>query len=151
MFWTGVALAVALITVWLVPAGRGASRRSDQLEVALDQLLKCELEQAFLSIRPKFAATKFLQFGRYPIGDSRLGIELAFPSAAWSDDYFPKIVTAASQRGLKYEVQELKGEVNRFVFVQFEDSAYQAAAFAQSVLTDVFGFAPDYNFRVRIN
>ena len=96
MIWTGVALAIALIAVWLVPASRGAPRRSDQLEAALDQLLNCELQQAFLSIRPKFATNKFLQFDRYPMSDDRMGIELAFPNAPWSDDYFPKVVTAAS-------------------------------------------------------
>ena len=151
MFWTGVALAIGLIAVWLVPASRGAPCRSDQLQAPLDQLLNCELKQAFLSIRPRFTADNFLQFDRYPMSDGRQGIELAFPSAAWSDDYFPKIISAASQQGLKYEIQELKGDVNKFVHVRFEDSVDQAAGFAKSILTDVFGFSSNYTFRVRIN
>lgn len=151
MIWLVVALAIALIAIWLVPASRGAPRRSDQLALALTQLMACELEQAFLSIRPKFSASKFLQFARYEMSTGHLGLELAFPSAPWSTDYFPKVVTAASKLGLSYEIEEMEGNVNRFVFVRFGDSVDQAAAFAKSVLTEIFGFEQDYKFRVRIN
>ena len=151
MFWTGLAMAVALVGIWMVPASRGAPRRADQLGLALTQLLGHEQEQAFLSIRPKFSANKFLQFSRYEMDEGQVGLELAFPSAPWSTDYFPKVVTAASKQGLSYEVKETEGAVNRFVLVKFGDSVNRAAAFAKSVLTEIFEFAPDYTFRIRIN
>ena len=83
--------------------------------------------------------------------EEQVGLELAFPSAPWSEDYFPKVVTAASKQGLSYEVEETEGTVNRFVFVRFGDSVKQAAAFAKAVLIEIFEFAPDYTFRVSIN
>ena len=151
MIWFGSAIVITLVAIWLVSASRGASIRADQLESALSHLLQCELNQAFLSIRPKFSKYKFLQFARYEMQDGKLGVELAFPSAPWSEDYFPKVVSAASSQGLRYEVEETEGIVNRFVYVKFDDSVDLAAAFGKLVLTEIFGFDDDYRFRVRIN
>ncbi len=60
-------------------------------------------------------------------------------------------MTAASTRGIRYEIQELEGPVGRFVFVKFGEYADEAAVFARLVLVDFFGFGEDYRFRVRIN
>lgn len=151
MIWIGAAVAIALIAIWMVPASRGAPLGSDQLEAPLRKLLTCEIEHAFLSVRPKFSQEKFLQFARYEAGKDQRGLELAFPNAPWSEDYFPKVVTAASTQGLGYEIEKAEGDVIRFVFVKFGDSVDLAAAFAKSILIEIFDYAPDYKFRVRIN
>ena len=151
MIWIGAIVIIALIAIWMVPACRGASIGSDQLEAPLRQLLTCELESAFLSVRPKFSQEKFLQFSSYETGEGQRGVELAFPNAPWSEDYFPRVVTAASTDGLSYEIEEAEGDVTRFVFVKFGDSAHSAADFAKSVLNEIFDYPPDYRFRVRIN
>lgn len=151
MIWIGATVAFALIAIWMVPAGRGAPAGSDQLEAPLRQLLTCELENAFLSVRPKFSHERFLQFARYELCEGQRGLELAFPNAPWSENYFPRVVTAASTQGLIYDIEESEGDVARFVFVKFGDSADSAAAFAKSILVEMFDYAPDYKFRVRIN
>ena len=151
MVWIGAALAIILIAIWMVPASRGASVGSGQLESPLRHLLTCDLEDVFLTVRPRFSQVKFVQFARYRADDGAYGLELAFPSAPWSEDFFPKVVTAASSQGLPYEIEEAKGDVARFVFVRFGDSVETAAAFARSILDEIFNYSPNYKFRVRIN
>ena len=92
-----------------------------------------------------------MQFARYEKDDGLYGLELAFPNVPWSESFFPKVVTEASRQGLHYEVEEAEGDVARFVFVRFGDSAESAAAFAKAILIEVFSYAPEYRFRVRIN
>ena len=151
MIWIGVTVAILLIALWLVPAVRGAPTGANQLEAPLRQLLMSNLENAFLSVRPKFSREHFLQFAKYQTSEGRQGLELAFPNAPWSETYFPKVVTAASVQGLQYEIKEAEGDVVQYVFVKFGDSIHSAAQFAESILSDMFCFKPSYRFRVRIN
>jgi hypothetical protein len=151
MVWIGAALAIILFAIWLVPASRGASVGSNQLVSPLRHLLTCNLEVALLTVRPKFSQAKFVQFARYQADDGAYGLELAFPNAPWSEDFFPKVVTAASRQGLPYEIEEAEGDVARFVFVKFGGSVESAAEFAKTILNEIFNYAPDYQFRVRIN
>jgi len=142
---------IGLIAVGLAIGVRGAPRRADRLESAFLDLLRCEVDQAILFVRPRLSRVKFLQFPRYKKDDGSLGIKLAFPYAAWSVDYFPQVVTEASKRGLSYEVDGTGNVVDRFVFVRFDESVDQAADFAKFILLDVFGFDANYSFRIRIN
>lgn len=144
-------LAVGLLVAWLVPVSRGASRRADGLKPALVQLMNCEVPDAFLTVRPNYSPYRFIQFSRTQGEGGSSELELAFPLARWSEEFFPKIVSIASEENLPYEVRDEAGSGLRFVFVGFGDSACRAATFGQKVLTDVFGFQDDYGFRVRIN
>lgn len=146
-------LVVGLISIWLVPISRGAARRADQLEPALGQLLECDIPSAFLTVRPRFSWNKFIQYSQYATGTKprELELELAFPRANWSDEYFPKVVSLAAAEGLPYEVLEHASPELPFVCVRFGTSTSRAAEFGKRVLIDIFEFDANYEFRVRIN
>ena len=146
-----VILLAALAIAYIVPTVRGARRRVADLNPALEQLLRSDLANPIITVRPKFAPNKFVQFSRYDIDTKRRGVELVFPHAPWSEAYFPKVVTLASKLGIKYEIVDDDYPGLRFVFVMFGDSTADAVAFAERVMVDILGFSGTYKFRVRMD
>ena len=151
MIWIiAIAVTVALF-YWIVPASRGVERKATEIEPALRQLLDTDLENAFLSVQPQFSRNKRIQYTRYQTDAGSIGIELVFTNARWSEDFFPKVVTAASGADLPYDIQDAADSDVRFVFVRFGQSTKIAARFGREILVSIFGFDENYRFRVRIN
>jgi hypothetical protein len=146
-------VAAIAICVVLIPASRGGSRAADTLEPALDQLLNLDDATSFLVIKPRFAPHIFLQYAMYP--ESRtakgFGVQIVFPQAEWSKEFFPKVVTKASKEGIRYEIIDDDGGGLRFAMVRFGKDVRSAAEFGRSILIDIFGFDSNYRFRARIN
>ena len=57
-----VLLAVGVLLIWLIPMTRGAARRADSLEPAVQQLLECNIPGAFLTVRPRYSRYNFIQW-----------------------------------------------------------------------------------------
>jgi len=114
----------------------------------LDDLLRAYGEGSVLIARHR-PTGRFVQFGKYVCeGESRLN--LGFPDARWSREYFPRVKARLSELGLQPIIRETStSECARFVDIDSISSEAEAAMIAKEVL-EVMGVMPDDELVVTI-
>jgi hypothetical protein len=75
----------------------------DDIRGRLDQLLRCGFDQGFVIF--KFQGSDcFIQFRKYIHAKGDYGLELGFPKADWSRDYFPLVAECCTKNHIPYTI-----------------------------------------------
>jgi hypothetical protein len=86
----------------------------------------------------------FLQFSKYVLKDGRVGLQLDFPVAPWSEKYYDRLKQELDKNGVYYTSQETRAHgVREFLMVDVKQSIGDAATLARTVFHSVFGMSED--------
>ena len=114
----------------------------------LNMLIENGLDGSFLFV-DDMTSQRFVQFRKYRTRAGRAGIECHFPSAAWSEPYFPAVGQLVEARGMELEEVTAAGpSCGRFIRVDFANDVDSATEFTTDVFTRVFAL-PNLKVRVR--
>lgn len=119
------------------------------LEIYLDILLRSGFEGGFIVIRvPK--DPRFIQFARRYEGHP--GLELGFPNAPWSREYFRVLQHVLQRHGIPYFTKRMAEEgeepVTEFLYVNTGEDVYAAGDLSRTIFQEVFGL--DEEARVQL-
>lgn len=178
LFWLGYPLFVAgqIAFAWMLSRSTGGKsvtnngkvEESGQNKVAtaglveirnrLELLLRRGYDQASVIISFE-NANAFLQFRKYIHAKGDVGLELNFPQAEWSRDYFPKLSEWCPLNGFTYDIEhDVQG--GRLGFLQVDagedilhvdtsEDLDKAMRLVEGTITQVFGLKPDTEFTSR--
>lgn len=114
------------------------------LETYLDILLRSGFEGGFIVIRlPK--DPRFIQFARRYEGHP--GLELGFPNAPWSREYFRVLQQVLQRHEIPYFTKRMAEEgeepVTEFLYVNSGEDVYAAGDLSRTIFQEVFGLDED--------
>lgn len=147
IFLTGVTmLALALgRQLWL--ATKGILRSLPELKNALRQLLEWGADTGFVVIIPR--GTKyFVQFKSYILRDGRRGMEMSFPKADWSKQFFGRLQQYCDANGVGYEIRIGENDPMSFLVVDCQTDIDRAHDLIKAVVGEIFGLNVDRQYHV---
>lgn len=148
-FWGSIAvLVIAGLTVFVLNATKGVSRSYEDLKRPLQDLLSRGLENATLIIDHK-RSHRFVQFKKYTRSREQSGIELFFPKAEWSREYFERLQNYCQIEG--FSTRSVFGDdENRmeFLCIDLNGDVEKAHAVLGNVLQKIFGLSPKEKYYV---
>ena len=98
-------LVIAFIFILLWIGSKGPARSFNQLKSYLIDLDERGYNYSTLVINRIFSK-KFIQFRKLIINKDEINIQLAFPNANWSKNYYPQIIELAINDNLDYKIVE---------------------------------------------
>ena len=128
-------VAIALFFAW---ATRGLPHTLETLEPAVRALLRQGYDGGFLTIDVAHEK-KFVQLRKYIHSRGNYGIELGFPQAEWSAEYYTKLRELCDDESMSYRVSRASGTDDplEFLFVDFGKDYSEATIFVRRVLKEV--------------
>ncbi|WP_231758912.1 hypothetical protein [Microbulbifer elongatus] len=154
MMFTIVSVLVvvfALTVIWfLKEALKGPKRTLEQLHRPISDLLSREFDGGFLIIEHSKTG-RFIQFSKYTKSKGKFGIELAFPKADWSKDYYSRVKDICENFDLNVREDFSAGEGElTFLFADFDKDVDSAFEFSKTVFKDVFKINKTDKVHVRL-
>ena len=146
----GVAALLLLVgwRAWL--ASKGVPKSLEELKGALEQLLEWGRSNGFLVITP-IGSNAFIQFNKYMLSATEAGLELSFPRAAWSRDYFSAVEQLCDGEAIEYRIEHRPDNHMEFLTIDCRDDIPLAHKLTAQILTRVFdipGAGTGKRFRV---
>ena len=87
---------------------------------------------------------RFLQFRKYIKSKSNVGIELGFPLAPWSGEYYEIVKESLERKGIDYSIAGTSGRVTtEFLLIDLKQDVGKGVEVARLILGEVFGLIPD--------
>ncbi len=131
--------------VWL--ASKGVLRSLHELKRSLTELLEQGSENGVLIITPR-GTKKFVQFNRYELSTGRSGLELGFPSADWSREFFKKLKEYCDTEGIAYDIQTGVNYAMPFLTIDCQTDIDKAHDLITRIVERIFGMHPDRQYHV---
>ncbi len=129
---------------------KGPSRTLDELKQSIIDLDKRGLNHSTLII-DKLFSKKFVQF-RKLIDDGESNIQLSFPNATWSKEYFPKVLNIVKNDNLNFSIsQGEQSDKMEFLYINFKKDVGLAHSVMAKILLEVFKEDPNSRFHVLLN
>lgn len=148
--WIIAALVLAGVIVFILHATKGVLRDYEHLEGALADLLNRGLDNGTLFIKHK-NSHRFVQFRKYIRSRINYGIELHFPNAAWSRNYFQRLQDYCETEGLT--TTRIVGDDENhmeFLCVDFKCDIERAHAVLGYILHQIFNLPAWEKYYVRL-
>ena len=93
----------------------------------------------------------FVQLAKY-IYRNTYGIELTFPKAEWSSNYYDDLLVILKQQNIDYEIIEKVGNDDlEFIKVDFKKDSEGAFELVKKIFIQVFGFDNDLKLFLELN
>ncbi|MEM7049909.1 MAG: hypothetical protein AAF604_09620 [Acidobacteriota bacterium] len=144
MIWTLVILAGVMLMLWL-SRRPGKHRRVPQLELEkyLDRLLRSGLEGGLAIIEvPK--TEEFIQFKKIFKPNRRFSIELGFPLAPWSTEFYSQVREILESNNWAYFRSSTGDEtVREFTLADFGNDVKPAGDCSRLILREAFRLQPE--------
>jgi len=142
------ATMLVLALAWRLWLGsKGALHSLPELKRSLRQLLECGANTGFIIITPR--GTKyFIQFNSYVLRDGRRGMEMAFPNADWSKEFFARLKAYCDANGIAHEIQFGNDHPMRFLVVDCQADIDRTHDLIKGIVGDVFGLNVDRQYHV---
>lgn len=139
-----VAIAIGW-KVWL--ASKGVLRSLPELKRSLTDLLEWGSEKGVLIITPR-GTNRFVQFNRYELSTGRHGLELAFPDADWSREFFRQLRQYCDDMGIAYDVRAGVNHPMPFLTIDCQTDIDKAHDLVTCIVERIFGMRPDSKYHV---
>lgn len=151
MIWIIGVIIFVICAVLLVLRGmKGPAKTLETLEKPISDLLKRGYNGGFLII--DISHTKyFLQLRKYINAPGEYGIELCFPNAVWSNEYFKTLVDLCKNGGINYSIAKRnEKDALEFLCIDFAKDEHKAHKFVKRILLEVFKVDDDIKLFVRL-
>lgn len=117
----------------------------------LDRLLRQGYDRGCVVVAFK-GTDAFIQFRKYIHAKGDHGLELGFPDAEWSREFFPHLSEWCGQNGFAYDLdRNSQGGGLDFLYVDTGNDLDAAMRLVEGIVTDIFGLEPDSPFSYRID
>lgn len=156
--WTLELATYLALTIFAVAAvlvfrrlSKGVRRSATELRRPIADLLKRGYDGGILIIQHTRSEI-FLQFRKYIRSRGDYGIELGFPRAKWSEEYFSRLSDYCDDHGIDYilDPSEQAGPI-QFLHVDFGQDYDRAYWFTKNVLRDIFNLSSEATYYVHLN
>jgi hypothetical protein len=150
MIWIPVIAIILCVGLLVLRGMKGPSHSLETLEQPIRDLLKRGFDGGFLIIdisRTKF----FIQFRKYINAPGDYGIELCFPNAKWSSQFFEKLKNFCTKEGIEYSIanKNTDGQLE-FIYVDFETDYQKAHSYVKKIVLEVFELDENVKIFVRL-
>lgn len=150
-FFLLLPLVLLFVVIFFIKnAAKGPVRTIGQLQRPLEDLLQRGFDGGVLFI-DHIGSPKFLQYSKYIHRKGEYGIELGFPDAEWSKEFYPEVKKICELKGFEYR-QEGSNQHNELVFLNVDCGMNTKMAYqlARDILTEIFGCSDDDRYHVRL-
>lgn len=145
-----IAIFLILISFLLWKGTKGPARTVDELKQAIIDLDKRGLNHSTLVI-DKLFSKKFVQF-RKLIDGGESNIQLSFPNANWSKEYYPKVMKIVNNNNLDFSItQGEQSDKMEFLYINCKKGVELAHTVMVKILLEVFKEDPNSRFHVMLN
>ena len=145
MLYIAIILFV-LIGLAFIYAKGGKRYLIADLKHPISQLLKRGYDGGFLVVKPVFSK-RFVQFSKYIVRLGEFGIEMSFPRAPWSADFYELVEEKCKERDLDYSIEKKDSDNSlEFINVDFKTDTDSAYAVMVEIMTDIFGYPADKKY-----
>lgn len=147
MLWLGVLLALLIVFGFLWHRGKTPyihrAVHQQELRKFLEVLLYRGYDRGFICVQvPK--DVRFLQFSKYIMNGQRVGLQLDFPLAPWSKDYYELLRTLLREKRILCEVEKTGQDgVTEFLVVDVKQDLSLAFDLTQLILQNLYGLDED--------
>lgn len=140
MTWVLAVLIVAAgVTLLVRRAIKGPAYTVETLAGPILGLLRQGYNGGFLIISVE-QSQKFVQLNKYIQGPGRIGLELAFPRAAWSVDFYPSLERWCKAKKVPYRISRSGHEDPlEFLFVDLGRDVAYVHGFVSDVFREILG------------
>jgi hypothetical protein len=143
MSWALLILFLIGIGLFLRRASKGPARTVETLEWPIRGLLKQGFNGGFLVITVD-GSNKFLQLDKYIRAPGDYGIELAFPKAEWSLQYYDRLLTFCESHAIPYRLSSSSPmDPLEFLFIDFGRDYVRANDIVKKILMTVLEVPKD--------
>lgn len=107
------------------------------LPLFINHLLKAGMNNGYLVITES-NTKRFVQLSKY-IDKATFGIELAFPKAEWSLQFYPSFLDLLKKKDIEYTIiEKLDNEDLEFIKIDFRKDSEKAFDLVKDIFIDVF-------------
>jgi hypothetical protein len=118
----------------------------DDIRGQLEQLLKSGFDQGFVIFQFKDGG-RFIQFRKYIHAKGDYGLELAFPKADWSVEFFPLVARCCDRLNISHTVgPHTRGDGLEFLHADLGRDTDMAFRLVCSIVDDVFRISRDTQY-----
>jgi len=151
MIWIIVILIVSFCTYFLILRGmKGPAKTLEMLNKPIHDLLKRGYNGAYLMIDVS-GMNYFLQLRKYIRIPGDYGIELCFPNAEWSSNFFKKLIELSEKEEVESSITEKNNDESlEFLCIDFKRDGDKAFQFVKRVLLQVFEVDKNVRLFVRL-
>jgi hypothetical protein len=129
---------------------KGPAKTLKTIGKPISDLLRRGYNGAFLVI--DVSHTKyFLQLRKYISAPGEYGIELFFPNAKWSINFFNKLIDLCENEKIRYSLTKKNdNEQLEFLCIDFAKNSHDAYSFIKRILLEVFEVNEDTKLFIRL-
>lgn len=142
------AIIIIRILYKLPEAYKAVGHKYEALKYYLEILLNRGYDKGFLIIRIK-SSKKFIQIRKYVNSIDEYGIELGFPKAKWSLEYFKDLEDMCIQNNINYEY--VYEEPLDFIYIDFNSNIEYAYNTIKKILIEIFNQNENSRFFIRMD
>ena len=146
-----VTIAIGIL-LWLFikRAAKGPKRNLAQLERPIEDLLSRGFADGIL-ILTHTRSERFLQFSKYFDANKQdFGIEINFPHAEWSKDYYEHVKDKCAKRNLDYK-EMTTDDGMKFIDIDFSKDTGTAFKFVCEIFANVMGLDSNDQYYVELS
>jgi hypothetical protein len=133
-------IIVLIVIFLLIKRGiKGPAHSIDTILKPIDELLERGFDDGFLII--SISNTKhFLQLRKYIDNNDDFGLELVFPKAEWSIEYFSKLEKHCIDEGIPYSIRtEVRKHTLDFLYIIYGNDSKKSYEHIRAILITLFG------------
>jgi hypothetical protein len=138
MLWIVGLVVLACLGILVLRGMKGPAHSLESLERPIKDLLKRGYDGGFLVIdisRSKY----FIQLRKYINTPGDYGIELCFPNAKWSSQFFDKLIAFCIKEGIEYSIaKESANGSLEFLYIDFDKDSNRAHNYVKKILQEIF-------------
>jgi len=111
----------------------------------VEVLFRRGYNQRFMVIQDP-ASEHFVQLSKYITSDSTVGLRCAFPKAAWSAQYYPRVEKELLDREIPFSTFDTKAAtgVTEFLIIDLDARLEAAVELVQMIFQNTFGFPANH-------
>jgi len=139
MIWLAtIAIIIIIVVSGLRRASKGPAHSIESIESPIQGQLKQGYDGGFLIINIS-RSKNFLQLRKYINAPGDFGIELCFPNAKWSSQFFEKLKNLCIKSIIDYSItkEDPSGPLE-FLYIDFGKDAHKAHEHVKKILLEIF-------------
>ncbi|WP_446011135.1 hypothetical protein [Candidatus Electrothrix sp.] len=146
-----VLLCCFIVGLIVLRGFKGPTRSLETVKRPIQDLLVRGYNGGFLIIDVS-GTNYFIQLRKYIISSNNYGIELSFPKAKWSEQFFRSLTEYCDLSQVKYSISKSTEPHNEldFLNIDFGKDTHKAHNFVKTIITEIFGLKEDVELFVRL-
>ncbi len=151
LVWIIIILAVICIGLLILRGVKGPAHTLESISKPIEDLLVRGYDDGFLIIDAS-GTNYFIQLRKYIITSDNYGIELSFPKADWSKNFFIQLIDYCDRSGIKYSLSKEDSMKNalEFLHIDFGKDVNKAHGLIKKIITEIFGLSKSTKLFVRL-